>query len=131
LAIRADEVGLIMGHELGAPSGGGWERKTLSHRWMPKRGGDGTLSHVRWATLWSIQLIIHFKVPASSSRHRSASPPVVLGTPSTASCSGLPVHRDRAHPHSHGHQVTRDDLRRIGAGSGRDRHAARQKRRWL
>ena len=32
------------------------------------------------------------------SRHRSASPPVVPGTPSTAICSGLPVHRGGAHP---------------------------------
>ena len=38
---------------------------------------------------------------------------VVPGTSSTAICSGLPVPRDRAHPFSHGHQVTRDDLRRI------------------
>jgi len=38
---------------------------------------------------------------------------VVPGTSSTAICSGLPVHRGRAHPLSHGEQVTRDDLRRI------------------
>jgi hypothetical protein len=44
---------------------------------------------------------------------------VVPGTPSTAICSGLPVHRGLAHPPSHGHQVTRDDLRRIDPGSGR------------
>ena len=44
---------------------------------------------------------------------------VVPGTPSTAICSGLPVPRGRAHPLSHGHQITRDDLRRIGPGSGR------------
>ena len=44
---------------------------------------------------------------------------VVPGTSSTAICSGLPVHRGRAHPLSHGHQVTRGDLRGIGPGSGR------------
>jgi hypothetical protein len=45
--------------------------------------------------------------------------PVVPGTSSTAICSGLPVHRAQAHALSHGHQVTRDDLRRIDPGSGR------------
>ena len=44
---------------------------------------------------------------------------VVPVTPSTAICSGLPVPRGPAHPLSHGHQVTRDDLRRIGPGGGR------------
>ena len=50
-------------------------------------------------------------------RSRVAS--VVPGTPSTAICSGLPVPRGPAHPLSHGHQVTRDDLRRIDPGGGR------------
>ena len=49
----------------------------------------------------------------------ATSPPVVPVTSSTAICSGLPVPRDRAHPLSHGHQVTRDDLRRIDPGGGR------------
>jgi len=44
--------------------------------------------------------------------------PLCPGTPSTAICSGLPVHRLPAHPLSHGHQVTRDHLRRINPGSG-------------
>ena len=44
---------------------------------------------------------------------------VVSGTSSTAICSGLPVHRGPAHPLAHGHQITRDHLRRIGPGSGR------------
>ena len=40
--------------------------------------------------------------------------PVVPGTPSTAICSGLPVHhRVRAHPLAMGTKVTGDDLRRI------------------
>jgi len=43
---------------------------------------------------------------------------VVPGTPSTAICSGLSVHRGPAHPLAW-HQITRDDLRRIGPGSGR------------
>ena len=34
---------------------------------------------------------------------------VVPGTPSAAICSGLPVPRGPAHPHLHGHQITRDD----------------------
>ena len=37
---------------------------------------------------------------------------LVPGTPSTAICSGLPVHLGRAHPRSYGHQITREDLRR-------------------
>jgi hypothetical protein len=36
---------------------------------------------------------------------------LVPGTPSTAISSGLPVHRGRAHPLAHGHQVTRDHYR--------------------
>jgi len=43
----------------------------------------------------------------------------VAAAPSTAICSGLPVPRGPAHPLSHGHQITRDDLRRIGSGGGR------------
>ena len=42
----------------------------------------------------------------------AASPPVVPVTSSTAICSGLPVPRGRAHPLSHRHQITRDDLPR-------------------
>ena len=41
------------------------------------------------------------------------------GTLSTAIYSGLPVPRGPAHPLAHGHQVTRDHLRRIGPGGGR------------
>ena len=43
---------------------------------------------------------------------------VVLRTSSTAIRSGLPLPCERAHPPAHGHQVTRDDLRRVGAGGG-------------
>ena len=52
---------------------------------------------------------------------------VVPGALSTAICSGLPVHCGRAHPLSHGHQVTRDHLRRIDPGSGRAATEARKK----
>jgi hypothetical protein len=44
---------------------------------------------------------------------------VVPDALSTAICSGLPVPRGPAHPLSHGHQVTRNHLRRIGARSAR------------
>ena len=46
-------------------------------------------------------------------------PPLCPARSSTAICSGLPVPRGPAHPLSHGHQVTRDHLRRIGPGGGR------------
>src|SRR6478672_4855798 len=52
--------------------------------------------------------------------------PVVPATPSTAICSGLPVHRGPAHPVSHGHQVTRNDLRRIGSGGAESATEARK-----
>ena len=45
--------------------------------------------------------------------------PVPPATSSTAICSALPALRGRAHPLTHGHQVTRDHLRRIGQGGGR------------
>ncbi|MGA7149793.1 MAG: recombinase family protein [Pseudolabrys sp.] len=41
---------------------------------------------------------------------------VVSVASSTAICSGLSDHRRRAHPLSHGDQVTRDHLRRIDPG---------------
>jgi len=44
---------------------------------------------------------------------------VVPGALSTAICSGLPAHRCSTHSLSHGHEVTRDHLRRIGPGGGR------------
>ena len=50
---------------------------------------------------------------------RSCVASIVPVTLSTAICSGLPVLRAPAHPLSHGHQITRDGLRRIGPGSGR------------
>ena len=54
-----------------------------------------------------------------SSRDQVCVASVVPGTLSTAIRSGLPVPRGPAHPLAHVDQVTRDDLRRIGTGSGR------------
>ena len=43
---------------------------------------------------------------------------IVPSASSTATYSGLPVRRAPTHPLLHGHQVTRDDLWRIGPGGG-------------
>jgi hypothetical protein len=43
-----------------------------------------------------------------AARLRAGVASVVPGTLSTASCSGLPVLRGRAHSRSHGEQITRD-----------------------
>ena len=64
--------------------------------------------------------------PAGAARRVASIVPV---TSSTAICSGLPVQRDRAHPLSHGHQITRDDLWRISPGSGRAGDGSTQGRR--
>ena len=50
---------------------------------------------------------------------RRAAASVVPGAPSTATRSGLPVHRRPAHLSRHGEQITRDALRVIGPGGGR------------
>ena len=76
-----------------------------------KRGGNGPIWNISTCPLAAcaarfLALLLDLPEP-------------VGGTPSTAICSGLPVPRGRAHPLSHGHQITRDDLRRIGPGGGR------------
>jgi hypothetical protein len=72
--------------------------KALNDRGLPSaRGGKWTARSTPFRLLPRVRLGALLVVPVTSS---------------TAICSALPVHRGRAHPLSHGDQVTRDDLRR-------------------
>ena len=65
-------------------------------------------------------------LPSNVARLPSDVASVVPGTPSTATCSGLPVQSWTGASSRHGHQVARHHLRRIGPGSGRAGDQARK-----
>ena len=92
----------------------------------------GVLQHYPGAMQTSQAIRAHRVITTDDDRNHSGRNVIipanrcVPATPSTASYSGLPDDRSRAHPLSHGQQITRDALRVIGSAAAERATEARK-----